>query len=186
MIMKKIFFIEGIFAISLLSLNLMVYASHDEEHEEHEKGKQRSKQSVEVLNDTLYINECGSCHIPYPSGLLPSRSWEKMLKVEELKNHFGENASLEADVSEKIKKMLIEHSADNSNFRRSKKIAKRIPSGESPLRFSDTKYFKSEHHEISAATWKRPSIASPANCNACHEGAAKGIFSEHDVRIPKK
>jgi hypothetical protein len=27
----------------------------------------------------LYLNECGSCHTAYAPGLLPARSWKRML-----------------------------------------------------------------------------------------------------------
>jgi hypothetical protein len=38
---------------------------------------------------------------------------------------------------------------------------------------------------VSAATFKRASIKSPANCMACHRDAAQGDFEDHNVSIPK-
>jgi nitrate/TMAO reductase-like tetraheme cytochrome c subunit len=52
-------------------------------------------------------------------------------------------------------------------------------------RISQASWFVREHREVDAATWKRKSIASAANCAACHSGAAQGRFSEHDIRIPQ-
>jgi len=42
----------------------------------------------------LYIDECAACHMAYPTGFLPERSWQKMMGS--LDDHFGENAELDA------------------------------------------------------------------------------------------
>jgi nitrate/TMAO reductase-like tetraheme cytochrome c subunit len=44
---------------------------------------------------------------------------------------------------------------------------------------------KSKHRKVDAATWKRASIKSPANCGACHTQAAAGDYSERSITIPK-
>jgi cytochrome c553 len=41
-----------------------------------------------------YEAECGSCHMAYAPGMLPARSWTKMLAG--LDAHFGQNAELDA------------------------------------------------------------------------------------------
>ena len=45
---------------------------------------------VAAVENPLYQEECGSCHMAYPPGLLPGRSWEKLMTG--LADHFGENA----------------------------------------------------------------------------------------------
>ncbi|MDH5218993.1 MAG: diheme cytochrome c, partial [Gammaproteobacteria bacterium] len=47
---------------------------------------------VAVVTDSLYKEECSACHMAYQPGLLPARSWEKMM--DNLADHFGENAEL--------------------------------------------------------------------------------------------
>ena len=42
----------------------------------------------------MWKAECSSCHMAYHPGLLPERSWRKMMA--ELDKHFGQNASLDA------------------------------------------------------------------------------------------
>ena len=42
----------------------------------------------------LYTQECGSCHVAYPPGLLPAPSWQHLMGG--LKQHFGSDASLDA------------------------------------------------------------------------------------------
>jgi aldehyde:ferredoxin oxidoreductase len=60
-----------------------------------------------------------------------------------------------------------------------------ISSKETPLRITETPYFKRKHHEVSSATFKRNKIKTASNCMACHQEADRGNFSEDDVRIPK-
>ena len=43
-----------------------------------------------------YTQECGSCHVAYPPGMLPARSWQRI--VAGLENHYGSDASLEPPV----------------------------------------------------------------------------------------
>lgn len=88
--------------------------------------------------------------------------------------HFGENASLDKATAEEITRFLIQHSADNSPMRRSQKIAASIPPDKTPMRITETPWFRAQHDEI-----------SPANCVACHQGAERGDFSKERVRIPR-
>ena len=47
---------------------------------------------VAPVSDALYAQECGSCHMAYPPGLLPGRSWQRLMG--NLADHFGDNAEL--------------------------------------------------------------------------------------------
>jgi hypothetical protein len=127
--------------------------------------------------------ECSSCHMLYHPGLLPERSWNKLIAG--LDKHFGENASLDAATRGEISQFLALHSADKVDNRRSKRINQSIPASATPLRISETRYFTSKHDEISPTTFKRESIGSAANCIACHKGAEKGDFSESQIKIPR-
>ncbi|MEZ4693642.1 MAG: hypothetical protein R2837_06565 [Aliarcobacter sp.] len=46
------------------------------------------------------MKEC-SYHFAYPAGLLPSNAWNKMMN--NLDNHFGDNASVDENFSISIK-----------------------------------------------------------------------------------
>jgi len=127
--------------------------------------------------------ECSSCHMLYHPGLLPERSWKKMMAG--LDNHFGENASLDAATRDEITQFLALNSADKQDNRRSSRINQSIPANAAPLRISETRYFLSKHDELSASTFKRKSIGSASNCIACHQSAEKGNFSESQVRVPR-
>jgi cytochrome c553 len=131
-----------------------------------------------------YVNECGSCHTAYAPGLLPARSWRKMMG--ELGNHFGEDASLEETQRLDILKTLEFLAADGSQANmRMRRINGAIAAGAAPQRISETGYFKYMHDEVPAYIWKRKKIGSLANCIACHIRANDGRYGEREVRIPQ-
>lgn len=145
-------------------------------------GEDTGKQLPELTN-AKWKAECSSCHMLYHPGLLPERSWNKLMGG--LDKHFGENASLDAETQTEITRFLALNSADKLDNRRSKRFNQSIASNVTPLRISETRYFISKHDEVSATTFKRKSIGSAANCAACHKGAEKGNFSESQVKIPR-
>jgi len=176
----RLFPIFRMVLLTLAGIGTCIALADDDENEHHSDSKRRQ---VTAAVDPTYKAECGSCHMLYPSGLLPARSWTAMMGG--LKEHFGENASLDAATTQKLTAFLTENAADRSDQRRSRKIAQSIPAKASPLRFTETQYFKRQHHEVEAAIWKRKAIGSPANCVACHGQAEAGNFSEDEIRIPK-
>lgn len=147
-----------------------------------EEGEGRGSAMPAVAN-AKWKAECGSCHMVYHPGLLPERSWKKVMTG--LDNHFGENAGLDAATHDEIAKFLVENSADKQTNRRSSRINQSIAANASPIRISETRYFTAKHDEISANTFKRKSVGSASNCIACHKGAEKGDFSESQVKIPR-
>lgn len=146
-------------------------------------GEEGAARSLPQVSNAKWKTECSSCHMAYHPGLLPERSWKKMMAG--LDKHFGENAALDAATAAEIEQFLVVNSADKQPGRRSQRILQSIPANAAPLRISETDYFLSKHDEISPATFKRKSIASAANCAACHQGAEKGDFSERLVKIPR-
>jgi nitrate/TMAO reductase-like tetraheme cytochrome c subunit len=127
--------------------------------------------------------ECGSCHMVYPAHYLPTRSWQKLMSG--LEDHFGLDASLDQASTKAILEWLTSHSADHSTEKRARQINKSIGVGETPMRISETPWFKHEHDEIAKSIWSRKSIGSVANCVACHPRAEAGSFSEREIKIPK-
>ncbi len=131
------------------------------------------------VSNTHWKAECGSCHMLYPPGFLPERSWRTLMSG--LDKHFGENASIDSVAQQDITNFLATHSADQSGA----KYAKSIPATSTPLRITETAWFKREHREVRADVWKRVKIGSPSNCMACHQSAEQGDFSEDKVAIPR-
>ena len=152
--------------------------------EEHEESRREGDTQISgrVMNNA-YAKECGACHLAYQPQLLPKRSWIKILDT--LDNHFGENASLDEAVRTQILSYLVGNSAETGRSEASRKILSSINNSETPLRISDTPYFKRKHREVRPDVFKRKSILSPSNCAGCHPSAEKGDYNEHKVKIPK-
>ena len=121
--------------------------------------------------DKTWREECGSCHLAYPPSLLAADNWRRMMRG--LDRHFGSNASLDAASAAKITAFL-ERNASTRGQR----------NASSTLRITDTPWFVREHDEVSPATWRDPKVKSAANCAACHRGADRGDYDDHDIVIP--
>ena len=144
-----------------------------------------SSSGVAPVNHDLYRKNCAECHFAYQPGLLPKRSWEKMMQPKALENHFGDNAELAENNRAEITSYLVHNAADNSGYKRSKKMMRSIRDDETPLRITEVRYFKRKHDEIpTRLVLGNPKVKSWANCAACHTEADKGSFGEHGVRIP--
>ena len=146
-------------------------------------GEKEGSKILTQASNAKWQAECASCHMAYQPGLLPERSWRKLMAG--LDKHFGENASLDPATAEEITRFLAANSADRSGNRRSARIAASIPAAAVPLRISETAYFRRKHDEIASDIWRRPKVGSPANCQACHQTAEKGDYSERNVKIPR-
>jgi len=144
--------------------------------------RQRSL-GVAPVTSKPYINECSSCHMAYPPGLLPASSWKKIMNG--LDSHFGDNAEVDSDDFKIISNFLDSNSADKSSYRRSRKIMRSINEKNTPLRISELPYIKRKHDEIPDKMIKyNPKVNNLSNCSACHSQAEKGLFDEDNIRIP--
>ncbi|MGB2831509.1 MAG: diheme cytochrome c [Methylotenera sp.] len=146
-------------------------------------GMEEGGKQMPMVTNAKWKAECSSCHMLYHPGLLPERSWSKVMAG--LDKHFGENASLDAATRDEINRFLALNSADKLDNRLAKRINQSIPANAAPLRISETRYFTAKHDEVSASTFKRKSIGSAANCVACHKAAEKGDFSESQIKVPR-
>ena len=141
------------------------------------------KKGVAPVTDSFYAKECSSCHFAYQPGLLPQRSWVKLMG--DLENHFDTDASLESEDNKKILNYLVNNSAEKfTNYKRSKKINRSIPKNETPIAITKTPYIIKKHREIRENLITQKEVGSLANCMACHTTADKGSYSERDINIP--
>lgn len=145
------------------------------------ESKRRYLRDIHHVQDTLYVTECGSCHLAYPAGLLPERSWLQMIKG--LSDHFGENAEVDEKTESQITAYLTANAAERGS-RRSLKINESIPSQDIPLRFSETRFYQAKHKNLSDEIFTRKSVGSKARCQACHPQAETARFSASEVKIP--
>ncbi len=121
-----------------------------------------------------YEAECASCHMAYPPALLSEQSWKNVMSS--LSKHFGTDASMDAKTQAEITSWLIKNAATRQKY------SETAPEN----RITKTSWFIRKHDEVRPDVWKRAGIKSPANCGACHIDAAKGVFSENNIRIPAK
>ncbi len=119
-----------------------------------------------------FEKECTSCHVAYRPNFLPKASWQKVMAS--MDKHFGVDATLSPDDHKEISDWL------NTTA---------LEVGEQPPENRPTKAFWFTHQhgpkKIRPEVWRRASVKSPANCDACHVDAAKGDFEEDNIRIPR-
>ena len=143
----------------------------------------KREKDVAPVTYMKYEKECGDCHMPYPAGLLPGRSWQKIMSG--LDNHFDDNAELDPAVNQEITDYLVRNSADNSPYRRSRRIMRTLSSEQVPLRITELSYVRRAHREIpKRMVVGNDKVNSLSNCSACHQRAKQGSFSEREIHIP--
>ena len=183
-------------AISLfLTLSLIFDAFADDDHYRKRHRYRGGSEKIDDDNDDndrndylkpvtnqTYKEACGECHFAYQPELLPSASWLKILN--QLDDHFGEEIEVDPDTIKTILEYLKTNSAENSLSKRSKKIMRSL-GNQVPVRITDIPYIRREHHELAPSIFKRKSIGSMANCEACHITAEKGIYDDDDAKIPE-
>jgi len=121
----------------------------------------------------LYTQECASCHVAYPVGMLPAVSWKRLMSG--LDTHFKTDASLDANTAGTLSAWL---QANGGTYKRVR---------EAPLhdRITQSDWFIRKHREVDSHIWKQPAVKSAANCSACHAGAERGSFRESEIQFPK-
>lgn len=129
----------------------------------------------------LYREECGSCHVAFPPGLLNAASWRAV--VAGLGRHFGEDASLDAGKTRQIAGFL------ENNAARREKYAAVDAAGQPLLRITEGAWFRREHRDghdgLTPAVWRLPAVKTAANCVACHRRAEAGDYAESGIVIPR-
>jgi len=140
---------------------------------------------VKPVTDKRYAKECGDCHFAYQPGLLPGKSWKKLLAADALKNHFGENAELDPSTRDAILDYAVNNAAETSWYKRSRKIAVATEQGPAPLRITELHYISRVHQHIPEKMIKgNKEVKSLSMCNACHTEASKGVYDSDTVNIP--
>lgn len=119
-----------------------------------------------------YAQECASCHVAYPPGMLPARSWQRVMNG--LDRHYGTDASLDAASVQQLGSWLQSHAGSYQ------RVTEEPPED----RITRSVWFERKHRNIEPAVWQLASVKSAANCAACHSGAEQGRFNDHNLRMP--
>lgn len=125
-----------------------------------------------------WTHECSECHLAYTPGLLPARSWDRML--DEQDRHFGEDLSLPpAKIAQLRAAIRGPRTPAESRSVRS------VPAAQSPQRITELRWWKHVHEEVEPSRFKPPYASGPHECNSCHRDAASGIFHPRMIQHPK-
>lgn len=183
--MKTLIFTTAAFALFSTLLIGIQGAWSDEEGRgwsENMAAMRYQSTGVAAASDPKYQEECGSCHFSYPPGLLPAVSWHRIMTG--LSDHFGDNAELDVQTTEYLTRYLDLNAADRSQYRRSRAIMNNLrQTNMIPMRITEIPYFRHEHREIPQRIINLPEVGSLSQCNACHQYADRGSFSENEIWI---
>ena len=113
-----------------------------------------------------YVEECGSCHVPYPPQRMTQAGWDTQMR--HLPHHFGTDASIDEAARKSILSFLMANASPKE---------KNAPT-EPTARLTKTRGFVKEHGNTP------PKGQSFSNCSACHMQAEKGDFSERTLKTP--
>lgn len=119
-----------------------------------------------------YVQECAACHVAYPPGMLPARSWQRIMGG--LSDHYGTDASLDEAMLRQLDAWLQAHAG----------TPKRATQGPAQDRITHSAWFERKHRKIDAAVWTLPSVKSATNCAACHVGTERGLYEDEQLRLP--
>ena len=119
-----------------------------------------------------YTAECAACHTGYAPGMLPARSWQRIMTG--LDQHYGTDASLDAATVQQISGWL------QANAGTYKRVAEAPPED----RITKSVWFVRKHDDIAPPVWKLASVKSAANCAACHTGADRGDYDDDNLKFP--
>ncbi|MDH5694222.1 MAG: diheme cytochrome c [Gammaproteobacteria bacterium] len=144
----------------------------------------RFKEVAPVINST-YKEECGSCHLAYPPGLLPSASWQKLLNKKALADHFGDSAELDEETRKELELYALDNAAEKSYYKRPRKIMASLGTDEAPLRITEIPYIREKHEDIPSEKIKgNKKVGSLSQCDKCHRQAQNASFDDDTVLIP--
>lgn len=157
--MKKTMLVLG--AALIFTFGVPILMAHADDHEREGEEREGGGRASMVVTDPVVKKECSDCHIAYPPAFLPSNTWRAIM--ENLPNHFGEDASLDAATRARIETYLVQNSPRGG--------------AASPLRISEQRWFTGEHRG-DIARWSRGTATSWSKCEACHRGIGQGGFSD--------
>ena len=114
-------------------------------------------QGARVLASPKYQQECASCHMAYPPGLLPAASWQHLMGS--LKQHYGTDASLDEASQREISGWLQTHAG----------TYKRVSEAPPQDRITQSVWFQRQHHtsNVPAGGGKRAAVGRTLTWAAC-------------------
>lgn len=136
-----------------------------------------------TVQDEITKTECSDCHTVFPPRYLTSGGWKKIMAG--LDDHFGDDASLDADTVKHIEAYLVSKAMDASKNPITKarvKAAKKKGTFDTVRIFDLGKLGRKHRGELYLQMKKDLCIetGSGTNCIICHRGGERGVFEEFD------
>jgi hypothetical protein len=131
------------------------------------------------IKDPVVAKECSACHMLYPAGLLPARSWAAI--TANLTDHFGDNAELDAATTQRVADYLAANAADSAKG--SGKVLRGLGPVAVPTRITELPWWTRKHDKkdrVTPATLARKGAKFRGDCKACHADAERGIFDDDE------
>jgi hypothetical protein len=127
---------------------------------------------VGKVTNKAAAEECSACHMAYQPIFLTQRSWKAIMQ--NLSDHFGEDASLDEAVRKEIEDYLVANAGD------AQRPEKPGNSDQPPvMRITELRWFNRVHGPRARAYAEgHTNIGTISNCIGCHGGAANGFFED--------
>lgn len=132
--------------------------------------------------DPVYAKECGACHTAYHPSLASAATWRAVFAG--LDGHFGDNASLDAPLADRLLGYLTSNSAEHWDTKPANFF--RLPDAAEPLRITASPAWKRTHRRIPEPAFGSKAVGGKLNCSACHSDAASGRFAPQAITTPKE
>ncbi len=129
--------------------------------------------------NATYTQECGDCHMAYHPSMRTKENWQTILQ--NLENHYGEDASLDNESLRQISQYLNQNNAQSFDTEASFKIGR---TDTASARMTDTPYWKKKHRKFSEDVFRLPNVGSKVNCKACHMDAETGRYDDAKIKLP--
>ena len=101
--------------------------------------------------------------------------------MNDLENHFGDDASIDDKTNKEILAFLVKNSAETSTMEASWNFLNSI-NNKDIIAISKTNFWKERHKEIPKNLFKNNQIKSEANCKACHSDIEKGLIEKENIK----
>ncbi|MBL4615699.1 MAG: cytochrome C [Magnetovibrio sp.] len=129
------------------------------------------------IKDAKILDACGECHMTFYPQMLPQASWRNI--INDLSNHFGEDASIDATTQAYVLNYHLNDSADVKSTRAARKWMKRVNRAKPPTRIVTAPRFVKKHNDRDFdRMWNRLKVKSKADCTKCHKDAQRGLFDD--------
>ena len=136
----------------------------------------REGEAQQYIEDEVYVEECGACHLAYPPGLLPVQSWQGIMLG--LADHFGENAELDVESVDYLSRYFQREALREGQPSTLSQLLRNMPD-DPPLRITELPAFVHAHdlvaRQLQIEEFKE-GFLSP--CADCHRQAADARFEK--------